>query len=93
MNDTDLVAHSCYSGFKDIAVQYMEAPETSKSVTQTFINIGYNFGEIYDDLEAFYFFLVQTPYYNGAGPEQGGAFLGNVVWWATSAPVAINNST
>jgi hypothetical protein len=71
----------------------MNADENTKSMTQTLINIGYNFGDIYDDLEAFYFFLVQTPYYNGASIEQGGAFLGNIVWWATSMPTVVNNST
>ena len=91
LNDTNVVAHSCYSGFKDIAVQYMNSDSNSRSLNKTLVNLAYNFGDVYDDLEAFFFFLVKTPYYNGATVEEAGSFLGDIVWWAMVAPVPVKN--
>lgn len=53
------------------------------------INAAYNFGDIYDDLEALYFFFIQTPYSPGTTPSEAGNLIGEIILLCLTPPVPI----
>jgi len=95
LNNTDTVAHSCYGGVEGIAAQYFNGTSnmTTNQAGQMFYNIAFHFGTIYDNLETFYFFLMDTPYSPTMSVSDAGNLLGNVIYLALQAPVPVSQNT
>ncbi len=103
MYSSDTVAHSCYAGMEELILQAYNETETLDSngtlsgfnftaEYQSITNVAYNFGTIYDNLEALYFFIYQTPYSTGITPSQAGNLLGQIIYLSHKNPVPVNST-
>lgn len=81
--NSDVVAHSCYAGVQQVALQYMDNTPEPNQIAK---NILYHFGDIYDNLESLYFFFRETPYSPGTTVEEAGKMLGDVVYLSMLIP-------
>ena len=89
--NTDTVAHSCYAGVEEMSLESYNmwmSNETSTGAS-LLINTAYNFGEIYDDLEALYFFFIETPYSPGTTPTEAGELIGEIILLMNTPPVPL----
>lgn len=90
--NTNTVAHSCYAGVEEMTyATYSQLSNNSTNTSSMLINGAYNFGEIYDDLEALYFFFIQTPYSPGTTPAEAGNMIGEIVLLLMTPPVPLAN--
>jgi hypothetical protein len=88
--NTNTVAHSCYAGVEEMTyATYNSVSNTTATTTSMLINAAYNFGEIYDDLEALYFFFIQTPYSPGTTPAEAGNMIGEIILLMLTPPVPL----
>jgi hypothetical protein len=89
--NTDTVAHSCYAGVEEMSLESYNmwmSNETSTGAS-LLVNTAYNFGEIYDDLEALYFFFIETPYSPGTTPAEAGELIGEIILLMNTPPVPL----
>ena len=93
--NTDTVAHSCYAGIETMSLESynMWMNNETAAGTSLLTNAAYNFGEIYDDLEALYFFFIQTPYSPGTTPTEAGEMIGEIILLMNTPPVPLDSGT
>ncbi len=93
--NTDTVAHSCYAGIESMSLESydMWMNNETASGTSLLINAAFNFGDIYDDLEALYFFFIETPYSPGTTPSEAGEMIGEIILLMNTPPVPIETDS
>jgi len=57
------------------------------------INLAFNFGTIYDNLETLYFFFIDTPFSVGTTPSEAGNLIGDIIYMIYTPPVPVASKT
>ena len=92
---TDEVAHACYAGVEEMTLTYQQNwtnSSTSVINTSLLVNTAYHFGDIYDDIEALYFFFFETPFSPGTTTGEAGNHAGEIIYNIRTPPVPVEKA-